>query len=157
MVEEPKKKDTITKKHNTYVHDIQIIYPVVTVNNMRKSWRENLEQYGKWLEEYNDRLQTALDNGFAMIDKEAEVAEQQLQEEIVKTDEQLFKEYKEQHLQFLEEKRKFIDEKKTRKEELDQEIRSQMEPMKKNVLEKAKQYRDALKLWTIKGENDGDK
>ena len=143
----PERKDLIIKDHSNHTHKMTIIYPNATVQNMKASWRKALEERGEWLEKYSDRISGALESGFNMIDEEAEKAQKEIEKELLMKDEELFDIFKKRHLEYIEEKQTFIKDKEKRKEELEKEIKSQMEGMKKQVVEDIKEKKDALKMW----------
>jgi len=141
------RKDKIVKDHNNHTHTMTVVYPNNVVQNMKKEWRIGLEQYGEWLEKYDERLEEALNNGYEALEKETEAAKEELENELTMTDEELFKDFKKKRVKYLQEKKDMIDTLPKRKEELKKEIMTQMEPIKKNAVMKAKEFKDALKMW----------
>ena len=127
-----------------------MLYPIQNVMNMKKEWRINLDELGNWLDLFDERLEVALKDGLAMIDHETETASREIEEDLIKTEEELYAIFKKERLNFIEAKRKFVNDRDQRKEELKKEIVSEMEIMKKDVIDKAKMKRDALALWAEK-------
>jgi len=147
----PERVDKITKDHNNHKHIMTVVYPNNKVASMKASWRKKLEENATWLEGFDERFKTAIETGFSMIDDEADAAKEQIKLESEKNDEALFKEYKENHLKFIEERKQFVEDKEKRKEELEKEIRSQMEGYKKKVFDDSKMKSQALKMWNNVG------
>jgi len=150
---ELKRKDTVKKTHEGYIHTTVIEYPRENVINMMKSWKEKLEEGGQWLEGYDKMFEEQLAQGFAELDKNVETVKAEL--EILKnlSEEELIKRSIDANKKYIQLQEEFIKNAESRKQELRVELDKQLSGYKKQMMQDMKEKKEALKAWTKAMEN----
>jgi hypothetical protein len=147
MASEIKRKDKIKKNHNTYTHDIKIVYPIQNILNMKKEWRAELERMGEWLENSEENYKKVFEDSLVKLEEQNEAVAKELEDLKNTPEEDLVKKWKEYFEKMLNDKEEFITKLDERKVQLEEELKNEFAQVKANATHKIKEKRDALKFW----------
>ena len=143
-------KRKIKKRHDHYLHTIEVIYPIVNVENMIKNWTKAVEQYEDWLKEYDNYVEESKKNAEKAIKEGIQTFEDEINHVLGLTDEDKFKYWNEIFIQQCDElnkmkesEDKLIQEQEVKNLELLKKYKASYEHELKNKREALKQWKSA--------------
>lgn len=142
------RKDKIVKGRDKYTHIITCEYPKKNVENLLKSWKENINQYNEWLDNYDNKVEEARKAAVLTFEESVKNIEEEVTKILGMSDEERLKYWNEIFLQQC----KDLEESKKNKEDIIKKLEKQnldlLNKYKQQYQKELKNKKEAIKLWT---------
>lgn len=143
------KKENIKKKHDHYLHTVNVIYPIENVKNMVNNWKDTVSKQEEWISKYDDYLKEAEEIAEKSVEMSIAEAEKEVMKVLAMSDQERFEYWNKQFLEDVDALNKLKEDKETL-------IKKQFEENKKLLLQYKMSYeqdmknkKEAIKRWTI--------
>lgn len=123
-------------------------YPKKNVENLLKGWKENINQYNEWLDNYDNKVEEARKAAVLTFEESVKNIEEEVTKILGMSDEERLKYWNEIFLQQC----KDLEESKKNKEDIIKKLEKQnldlLNKYKQQYQKELKNKKEAIKLWT---------
>lgn len=146
---EMNRKDNIKKKHDHYVHKIEVIYPLENVKNMKKSWEKTAKECKDWLDRFDEHLKEADRIAKESVDASIKQEKEEVEKLLGMSDKERLKYWNNQLNNRAKEINKVEKEKEERYKEQYEKNKELLYKYKKQYEAELKEKKEALKKWSV--------
>lgn len=123
-------------------------YPKKNVENLLKGWKENINQYNEWLDNYDNKVEEVRKAAVLTFEESVKNIEEEVTKILGMSDEERLKYWNEIFLQQC----KDLEESKKNKEDIIKKLEKQnldlLNKYKQQYQKELKNKKEAIKLWT---------